>query len=226
MTTPGQLARRTERADAMQAGDIAIIVPTVTADDQVAKAVRVMAVSRLPGLIVDDEHLRPWTVLPVTRFCASRSPAPTRTTRRSPARSTKTTPTVSGWSSPTAPSATTRRDRPATVRVDATLLEVAALMARQHSPPVAVIDDTGALVGAITLDRLITSLAVYIADNWLVTSSSHLERDAHGRETADHGDHVACSASPHAKCRRRLTGPTDRDIPAITAQDQGEPSDS
>ena len=51
--------------------------------------------------------------------------------------------------------------RPVTVRSDATLLEVAALMARQHSPLVAVVDDNGALVGAITLERLITSLAVF-----------------------------------------------------------------
>jgi CBS domain-containing protein len=54
--------------------------------------------------------------------------------------------------------------RPVTVRSDATLLEVAALMARQHSPLVAVVDDGGALVGAITLERLITSLAVFGPD--------------------------------------------------------------
>src|SRR6187431_2950617 len=67
MSTAGRLAGRTERADAMQARDIAINVPTVTVDDPVTKAVRVMAVNRLPGLIVVDDRGRPWTVLPGTQ---------------------------------------------------------------------------------------------------------------------------------------------------------------
>jgi CBS domain-containing protein len=54
--------------------------------------------------------------------------------------------------------------KPVTVRSDATLLEVAALMARLHSPLVAVVDGMGVLVGAVTLERLITSLAVLGAD--------------------------------------------------------------
>ncbi|MEV0074444.1 CBS domain-containing protein [Amycolatopsis sp. NPDC050768] len=51
--------------------------------------------------------------------------------------------------------------KPVTVRADATLFEAAVLMARQHSPLVAVVDDMGLLVGAITLERLITGLAVF-----------------------------------------------------------------
>jgi hypothetical protein len=50
--------------------------------------------------------------------------------------------------------------RPATVALDATLLEIAALMARLRSPLVAVVDADGVLVGTITLERLLTSLAV------------------------------------------------------------------
>lgn len=50
--------------------------------------------------------------------------------------------------------------RPVTVRAEATVLEVATLMARQHCPLVAVVDSNGVLSGAITLERLITSLAV------------------------------------------------------------------
>jgi CBS domain-containing protein len=42
---------------------------------------------------------------------------------------------------------------------EATLLEVAALMARLRSPLVAVVDRAGVLVGAITLDRLLRTLA-------------------------------------------------------------------
>ena len=38
---------------------------------------------------------------------------------------------------------------------DATALEIAALMARSRSPLVAVVDDDGLLVGAVTLDGLL-----------------------------------------------------------------------
>ena len=54
---------------------------------------------------------------------------------------------------------------PVTVPRNATLLEVAALMARQHSPLVAVVERDGTLVGAITLERLLTSLAVLGPDD-------------------------------------------------------------
>jgi CBS domain-containing protein len=46
------------------------------------------------------------------------------------------------------------------VTADATLLEIAALMARGRSPLVAVVGADGVLTGVITLDRLLTSLAV------------------------------------------------------------------
>jgi CBS domain-containing protein len=41
------------------------------------------------------------------------------------------------------------------VEPEATVLEIAALMARTRSPVVAVIDDTGAMVGAVTLEALL-----------------------------------------------------------------------
>ncbi|GGN29768.1 histidine kinase [Lentzea pudingi] len=168
MTTPGQLAGHTERADAMQARDIAVNVPTVTVDDPVAKAVRVMAVSRLPGLIVVDAHARPWTVLPgtqVLRLAVPGSyqddPALARTIDEAHADRfwLELADRTVGDCSPRQPT------KPVSVRADATLLEVAALMARQHSPLVAVVDDNGVLLGAITLERLITSLAVYTAED-------------------------------------------------------------
>ena len=49
--------------------------------------------------------------------------------------------------------------RPALVALDSTLLEVAALMARLRSPLIAVVDGSGVLVGAITLDKLLITLA-------------------------------------------------------------------
>ncbi|HWO62272.1 MAG TPA: CBS domain-containing protein [Umezawaea sp.] len=164
MTTPV----RTERAETMQARDIAANVPTVTVDDPVAKAVRVMAVSRLPGLVVVDARSRPWAVLPGTQVLRlavpgayQEDPALVRTVDEDhadvfwQALADRTVGDV----------APTRPARPVTVRADATLLEVAALMARRHSPLVAVVDDDGVLVGAITLERLITSLAVFTTDD-------------------------------------------------------------
>ncbi|MDF5752642.1 hypothetical protein [Spongiactinospora sp. TRM90649] len=59
---------------------------------------------------------------------------------------------------PGGPEATTTGGRPVRRRVR--LLEVAALMARLHSPLVAVVDTDGVLVGAIPLERLLTSLAI------------------------------------------------------------------
>ena len=50
--------------------------------------------------------------------------------------------------------------KPATVAPDATLLEVATVMANKRSPLIAVVDRSGRLTGAVTLERLLTSLAV------------------------------------------------------------------
>lgn len=163
MTTP-QPALYTERADAMQARDIAIRVPTVTVDDLVAQAIRVMAVSRLPGLIVVDERSRPWLVLPGTQVLRLAVPG---SYQEDPAlvRAIDEDHADRFWlelADRTVRDCVPRQPtKPVTVRADATLLEVAALMAREHSPLVAVVDDAGVLVGAITLERLITSLAVF-----------------------------------------------------------------
>src|SRR5262245_27774476 len=47
--------------------DVAVSLPAVTVDDPVAKAVRVMAVGRLPGLVVVDGLSRPWVLLTATQ---------------------------------------------------------------------------------------------------------------------------------------------------------------
>lgn len=151
-----------ERADVMRASDIAVNVPTITVADAVAHAVRVMAVGGLPGLVVVDDAGRPWTVLPgsqVLRLAVpgtfQADPALARTIDEAHADRfwLELADRTVGDVAP--------RTKPVTVRADATLLEIAALMARQHSPLVAVVDDDGVLIGAITLDRLITTLAVF-----------------------------------------------------------------
>ena len=52
-----------------------------------------------------------------------------------------------------------RLGKPVVVAEDATLLEVANLMARMHCPLVAVVNASGRLVGGITLNALVASLA-------------------------------------------------------------------
>src|SRR5688572_27127596 len=48
----------------MQARDIVVSVPTITLQDTVAKAIQVMALGRLPGLIVVNDAGRAAMVLP------------------------------------------------------------------------------------------------------------------------------------------------------------------
>lgn len=168
MTTQARLERHIEWVGFMQARDIAVHVPTVTMQDRVAKAIGLMAVSRLPGLIVVDARSRPTWVLPgsqvlrlVVPEAYQEDPLLVRTIDEAYADrfwSELGDKTV-GDCVPRSPT------KPVTVQSDATLLEVAALMARSHSPLVAVVDDFGGLVGAITLERLITSLAVFGPDD-------------------------------------------------------------
>lgn len=152
----------------MKARDIAVSMPTVTIHDPVAKAVRVMVATRLPGLIVVDQHSHPWMVLPGTQVLRlsipgsyQEDPALTRTIDEAHADLfwQELRDHTVGDCLPHQPS------RPASVPMDATLLEVAATMARVRSPLVAVVDEDNVLVGAITLERLLTSLAIAAPDD-------------------------------------------------------------
>jgi len=151
------------REDSMQARDIAVNVPTITVRDSVAKAVQVLALGRLPGLIVIDESGKPLTVLPgsqVLRLAVPAAylaePALARTIDEGYADTfwVELRQVTVGDTLPL------RVAKPTTVRGDANLLEVAALMANAHMPIVAVVDERGGLVGAITLAVLLTTLAV------------------------------------------------------------------
>ncbi len=147
----------------MQARDIAIHMPTVTVRDRVARAVRVMAVGRMPGLIVVDDDGRPHTVLPGTQVLRLAIPGPYQ---EDPALAGTVDETQADlfWhelGDMTVGEALPQRPpQPAVVPVDANLLQVAAFMARQRTPLVAVVEHDGTLIGTITLERLITFLAV------------------------------------------------------------------
>ncbi|MFV2178482.1 CBS domain-containing protein [Actinomadura sp. LOL_016] len=152
----------------MLARDIAIQVPTVTMNDSIAHAIQVMALGRLPGLIVLDERQRPRVVLPGTQVLRLAVPvayqedtALTRTVDEAHAdvfwHEIQDMTVGACIGTPT--------HRPVMVEHTATLLELATLMARQRSPLVAVVDDAGLLAGAVTLDRLLSALALARPDD-------------------------------------------------------------
>ncbi|MEU3164870.1 CBS domain-containing protein [Streptosporangium sp. NPDC006930] len=148
----------------MQARDIAVTIPTVTKGDSVAKAVRIMVIGRLPGLIIVDDLSRPKVVLPGTQVLRLAVPG---SYQEDPAlaRTIDEDYADQFWQelgNRTVGDCLPRdAARPVTVSTTANLLEVAALMARTRSPIVAVVDRDASLIGAITLERLLTSLAVF-----------------------------------------------------------------
>lgn len=148
----------------MRARDLLTPFPTVTLDTTVGEAARLLAGQDLPGLIVVDAEGKPTTVLSGTAvlqlavpFYCQDDPALARVVDEAHA---------DAFLEPHA-------DRPVRVALprqprelpvtdlDATLLELAALMARTKSPLVAVAGEDGVLVGAVTLqalmDRLVAS---------------------------------------------------------------------
>ncbi|MEU8346882.1 CBS domain-containing protein [Actinomadura meyerae] len=152
----------------MQARDIAIKVPTVTRDDSIAHAIQLMALGRLPGLIVVDGEQRPRVVLPGTQVLRLAVPA---AYQEDPALTRVVDETHADvfWHEirdrTVGDCLGTHTPRPVIVKASATLLELAALMARQRSPIVAVVDDAGLLTGAVILDRLLSALALSQPDD-------------------------------------------------------------
>lgn len=147
----------------MQAHDIAVHLPTVRPADSVAKAVRLMVLNRLPGMIVVDDTNRPLAVLPGTQVLRLAIPS---SYQDDPAlvRTIDELHAEIFWREPgdltVGDCLPQHPPRPVVVRPDATLLEIAVLMAQRHTPLVAVVDRAHTLVGGITLERLLISLAV------------------------------------------------------------------
>ena len=143
----------------MRAHDLAAPFPTVSLDDDAMAAARTMAAERAPGLIVlgDDGH--PYTLLPgsqVLNFLIPKyvqdQPSLARAfgERASDELSSKL---INHSVRDMVPKPADADELPV-VDPDATTIEVAAVMARMHSPLVAVVDgDT--IVGAITVSRLL-----------------------------------------------------------------------
>ena len=148
----------------MLARDLAMPFPVVGPDTNALQAARLHAERKLPGLIVSDSAGRPQTVLPgsqVLRFVLpsfeQREPLlarayDERAADRLCARLAE---------QPVAtllPYGLTRESAELPiVNGDATVMEVAAVMARLHSPLVAVVEG-GNLLGAITVAGLLSVL--------------------------------------------------------------------
>jgi CBS domain-containing protein len=149
----------------VRARELAADYPAVTLDTSALEAARLLSERRLPGLIVIDDQERPCAVLPgsqILRFAVPRyvqdDPALARVYDEEHA--DRLGARLSG-----------RRvrdvlpDQPATAPVvdaEATVMEIAAVMAAAHSPLVAVVDapqgTNGPLLGAITVAQLLARL--------------------------------------------------------------------
>jgi CBS domain-containing protein len=144
----------------MRAIDLIADFPTVGLDTPVIDAARLLADQDLPGLIVVDERGLPSSILPGTQvlrlavpgYCLD-DPALARVVDE--AHADAFLGSIAGRTVREAmPSA--RRELPV-ADPDATVLELAALMARTHSPLVAIVDGQG-LRGAVTLQALVDRL--------------------------------------------------------------------
>ncbi len=146
----------------MRAGDVAEPYPTVGLGTDALTAARTMGVRRLPGLIVCDDRGRPHTILPGSQVVRFMIPA---YVQDDPALARVYDEPASEKLMHRLGSRTVRdllperkdRDELPVVDQDATVLEVAAVMARMRSPIVAVVDGDRVL-GAVTVSRLLEVL--------------------------------------------------------------------
>jgi CBS domain-containing protein len=141
----------------VRARDLAAPFPTVGFDTTALDAARLLAGSDLPGLIVVDRRGQPTTILPGTRvlrmalprYCVD-DPMLARVVDEEHADRflRDLADRTVAEALPDTPSEL------AVVDPDATVLEIAALMARTRTPLVAVVEGTE-MVGAVTLDALL-----------------------------------------------------------------------
>ncbi|MFJ2028126.1 CBS domain-containing protein [Streptosporangium sp. NPDC087985] len=141
----------------MRARDLVTEFPTVSLDSPVLDAARLLADQDLPGLILVDENGSPRSILPGTQvlrlavpgYCQD-DPALARVVDE--AHADVFLRSLAGRTVREC-LLKTPRELPIT-DPDATVLEIAALMARTHSPLVAIMDG-GRLQGAVTLQTLL-----------------------------------------------------------------------
>lgn len=144
----------------MIAGDIAEAYPVVNVDTPALEAAWELAKARLPGLVVTEADGRPKAVLPASQVLAAMVPD-----------YIKRDPSLAGVMGEKGAAKVMERlrqmsvadllpDRPAelpVLRVDDTVLELAAVMARLHSPLCAVVDGSK-IIGVVTASHLLELL--------------------------------------------------------------------
>jgi CBS domain-containing protein len=145
------------------ARDLAEPFPFVRMDTPAVDASRLLVERALPGLLVVDEHDYPLVILPGSQVLRFALPQYVEEDRNIPAMYSERDAnnfcaalighTVSELMPDPQFLPKTEADRPI-VRPDANLIEIAAVMARQRSPVVAVVDRR-TIVGVITVHRLL-----------------------------------------------------------------------
>ena len=143
----------------MHAADMAEEFPVVTVDSDALDAARTLAENRLPGIVVTDGSGRPFAVLPAYQVVGFLVP-----------QYVQDDPSLAGVLGESFADKCADRLRGKKVRdvlpehlvdipaanADDTIVEVAAMMARVHSPLIAVLKD-GRMHGVITASRLLAA---------------------------------------------------------------------
>lgn len=143
----------------MRAAEIAEAFPVVTIDSGALAAARLLAEHRLPGIVVTDASGRPYAVLPASQVVRFIVPG---YVQDDPALAGVLDETVADHAAERLSGKTVRDMLPENLHsvpaahADDTIIEVAAAMARLHSPLIAVVRD-GALLGVITASRLLAA---------------------------------------------------------------------
>jgi len=141
----------------VRAEQIAEEFPVVSLDSDALEAVRLLATRRLPGLVVTDSAGTPVTILPASQVVRLLVPVyvqedPSLAGVLSESIADRIADKLGGKS--VAEVLPKPPPDMATVKSDDTIIEVAAIMARNRSPLVAVMSGEG-VVGVITAPRLL-----------------------------------------------------------------------
>lgn len=141
----------------MRAEQIAEEFPVVRSDSDAIEAVRLIAEHRLPGLVIVDPTGRPLQILPASQVVRMLVPAyvqddPALAGVVGELTADKVAEKLAGKSVQQVVPKPPRQM--AAVHADDTIIEVAAVMAREHSPLAAVVTE-GRLIGVITASRLL-----------------------------------------------------------------------
>ncbi len=144
----------------MRAAELAETYPVVDIDSSALDAVRLLAEHRLTGLVVGtDSAEQPYAVLPASQVVRFLVPG---YVQDDPGLAGALTETMADHAADKLGGRTIRdvlpgkRQHVPVVDADSTIIEVAAVMARLHSPLVIVVED-GELRGVITASRLLAS---------------------------------------------------------------------